>query len=70
MCVVLVSEAVEAGARRFKACEVLGISVRTLQRWEKRLEKSDQRRGAKDKPKNSLSEAEKELIVEIGRAHV
>ena len=65
MCVVLVSEAVEAGARRFKACEVLGISVRTLQRWEKRLEKSDQRRGAKDKPKNSLSEAEKELIVAV-----
>ena len=61
----MVTEAVEAGARRFKACEVLGISVRTLQRWGKNPEKADQRQGSGSSPKNSLSEAEKQLIVAV-----
>ena len=61
----MVREAVEAGARRFKACEVLEISVRTLQRWEKVPEEEDQRRKPKSKPKNSLSEAEKQLILAV-----
>ena len=29
----LVAEAVNAGARRWRACQVLGIAVRTLERW-------------------------------------
>ncbi len=33
----LIDEAVTAGARRFKACAVLEIDVRTLQRWKKAL---------------------------------
>ena len=33
----LIDEAVTAGARRFKACDVLEIDVRTLQRWKKAL---------------------------------
>ncbi len=61
----MVREAVEAGARRFKACEVLGISVRTLQRWEKVPEEEDRRRGPKSRPKNSLSDAEKELVLTV-----
>ena len=64
-CRELVTEAVDAGARRRKGCEVLGISVRTLQRWEKSPEKSDQRQGPKSSPKNRLSEAEKQLIVAV-----
>ena len=31
--VELIDEAVLSGARRTKACEVLGLSFRTLQRW-------------------------------------
>ncbi len=31
--VQLIDEAVAAGARKFKACEELGIAVRTYQRW-------------------------------------
>lgn len=65
MCRELVTEAVEAGARCWKACEVLGISVRTLQRWEKEPEKEDQRQGPTSKPENSLSEAEKMLIIAV-----
>ena len=37
MAIDLIEEAVDAGARRFKACEVLEIDVRTLQRWSKVL---------------------------------
>jgi transposase InsO family protein len=32
--IVLLNESVVAGARRAKACEVLGLSERTLQRWQ------------------------------------
>ena len=65
MCIELVNEAVEAGARRYKACDILGISVRTLQRWEKEPKSEDQRQGPKSKPENSLSEAEKQLIIAV-----
>ena len=61
----MVAEAAEAGARRHMACRVLGVSVRTLQRWEKEPTRGDQRRGPKSKPKNSLSEAEKMLIIAV-----
>ena len=58
-------EAVESGARRHKACDILGISVRTLQRWEREPEKEDQRAGPNSRPGNSLSEAEKMLVVAV-----
>ena len=61
----MVAEAVEGGARRHKACEILEISVRTLQRWEREPDKGDQRAGPKSKPGNSLSEAEKMLVVAV-----
>jgi len=58
----LVGEARENGARRHKACDMLEISVRTLQRWEKEPGEGDQRAGPKSVPSNSLSEAEKDLV--------
>ena len=61
----LVAEAVGNGARRSKACEVLGISMRTLQRWTREPESGDGRRGPKRTPANSLSEAEKDLVVAV-----
>ena len=64
----LVAEAVENGARRSKACEMLGISVRTLQRWAREPESGDRRRGPKRTPANSLSEAEKDLVVEVANS--
>ena len=66
----LIAEAVSAGARRDRACAVLEITVRTLQRWEAALRAGapqDQRKaaGAHRTPGNKLSEAEKERILEI-----
>jgi transposase InsO family protein len=57
-----------AGARRHKACEVLGISIRTLQRWKEKPGKGDQRQGPNSKPANSLSEAEKMLVVSVANS--
>ncbi|MFO7915358.1 MAG: DDE-type integrase/transposase/recombinase [Candidatus Krumholzibacteriales bacterium] len=65
----MVSEAAEAGARRWKACEVLGISLRTLQRWQRCPCKGDQRRGPKSKPANSLSDQEKRVIVSVANSY-
>jgi hypothetical protein len=49
----LIDEAVTAGARRFKACDVLEIDVRTLQRWKKALAEqqglADRRKAAGDR---------------------
>lgn len=62
-----IDEACEAGARRKQACELLGLSIRTLQRWvEGDTIKPDGRPGAvRPPPKNKLSEAECEAIVAV-----
>jgi len=67
----LIAEAVESGARRFRACAVLEIDVRTLQRWEKSLvekqELADKRKAsaAGREPANKLSQKEREVIVSL-----
>ena len=59
----LVAEAVAAGARRSKACQLLGISVRTLERWGD--EREDGRHGPKTAPGNKLSAAERQRILDV-----
>ncbi len=54
-----------SGARRKQSCEVLGISIRTLQRWEMEPGRGDQRQGPNRRPVSVLSEAEKQLIVAV-----
>jgi transposase InsO family protein len=71
MAIDLIEEAVSAGARRFKACEVLEINVRTLQRWSKTVAEEkclvDQRKAAASKrsPSNKLSHEEREAILSV-----
>jgi putative transposase len=60
--VKLIDEAVNAGARQIKACQELGLNVRTLQRW--RLTPADKRAQARrEAPANKLSEAEREAVL-------
>ncbi len=63
----LVKEACKTGARQFKACEMLGISERTLQRWQEPAPKAkeDQRSYTQRVPANKLSEEEKQEIINI-----
>lgn len=63
MAIDLIDEAVAAGARRHKACEVLGISCRTLRRWRYTNCLEDRRKGAPRSCPHALSDEEKEAIV-------
>lgn len=63
----LVAEAVAAGARKERACHALGLSVRTLQRWEQRG-LVDRRQQRAWRPPNALSAAERERILALSCA--
>ena len=62
-----INEAVTSGARRAKACEVAGISLRTLQRWAKPGNVHDGRINARE-PANKLSEEERVEIVKVANS--
>ena len=64
---MLIKEATEAGAREAVACEELGISLRTLQRWRSvATPLEDQRPVAKRPvPRNKLSEEETQEILSV-----
>jgi putative transposase len=57
----LIEEACAAGCRKAKACEMLGLTMRTVQRWE-RQGLADQRQGSRAVPANRLSGLEREQI--------
>lgn len=63
MAISLIGEAVSQGARQAPACDVLGISVRTLQRWNT-SDLEDKRKAVDKAPTNKLSEDEREQILE------
>lgn len=64
----LVAEAVRTGARREKACEVVGVDLRTIERWSKPGAEEDRRRGPRTQPANKLSPAERAEVVEVVNA--
>ena len=67
-CMELVKQAKASGAGRGACCQVLEVSLRTLERWEKEPEKGDQRRGPDSVSAHSLSEEEKQAIVEVSNS--
>jgi len=64
--IVLIDEAIAAGARQFRACEVIGLDERRLRRW--RLSDGDGRTGGYRASDQALTEAEKDGIVEVMNA--
>ncbi len=64
MIIGLIDEAVARGARQRKACSILGLDPRTVQRWAAGAVE-DQRRGPKRSPKNKLSEVERKRILTV-----
>lgn len=65
MAMTLIAEAVNAGARQYKACEILGITDRTLRRWHRASRLADQRKGAPRTIPHALSDEERAAIVDI-----
>ena len=66
----LVAEAIVAGASQERACKVISMSERTLQRWQ-----NDKAKGACDRrparvqtPKNRLSELERQRVLAIANS--
>ncbi len=64
MATQLINEAMNQGARQKQACEVVGISTRTLQHW-RQAGTQDQRQQVKKTPANKLSEQERAAILEV-----
>ena len=61
--VELIDEAVISGARRWKACEVLELSIRTYQRW-KYGAAADRRKGAPRTVARKLSDGERQQVLD------
>lgn len=63
--VSLISAAREAGARQSIACEVVGISAKTFQRWNQPGNVNDSRREAARAPSNKLTALERQRILKV-----
>ena len=65
--VVLIDAAVKKGARLQAACQMLGISARSIERWRWDIKKPDGRKaaGLRRQPSNKLTETEREQILAI-----
>ena len=63
----LVGTAVASGARQDKACEVIGFSTRTLQRWRIDGEIGADKRptATRSEPGNKLSKAERRAVIDV-----
>ena len=61
----LLDEAVAAGARLVKACEILGIAVRTVQRWRRGGLEDGRPHAQRRQPANALSPEERERALRL-----
>ena len=60
----LIQEACKAGARKHLAAKLLGLPLRTVQRWETHGI-NDHRKGSRAVPGNKISEKEREQIMDV-----
>jgi putative transposase len=60
----MIDKARAAGCSQERACKLVGISERTIQRWRARPN-DDGRRGPKSRPANALSSAERQRVLSI-----
>ena len=61
----LIETAVAAGARRGPACRIVGLSVRTVERWRVGPEADDARHGPHHQPANALTPVERRTILAV-----
>ena len=62
--VSLIRQACQMGCRKSIACSTLGLSLRTVQRWEKQPHMPDRRRGPINGPPNKLNDNERQIILQ------
>lgn len=61
----LVQNARANGCRKARVCEQLGLSMRTVERWQKTPGLTDKRKGPKTAPANKLTDEQRQRVVEI-----
>lgn len=61
----VVQSTVAQGVSKTAACGVLGVSPKTLKRWESRKDLEDSRKGPNTPPVNQLTAAENEQLLEL-----
>lgn len=64
----LIDEALAAGARQARACGVVGLSCRTLQRWRANAALGDQRPLRVQQPSNQLSDLERARLLSVANS--
>ena len=64
----MVGQAVAEGARQCKACVIVGLSLRTLQRWRSAVGEPDGRTTRIQAPRNQLTAPEREQILAIANS--
>jgi putative transposase len=68
--IMLVAQSCKAGARKRKACELLGLSVRTLERWEKDDGTDDKRKTTQRIPANKLTQEQRDMVLKTANSVV
>ena len=66
--IALVSDATQAGARQERACWAIGLSERTVQRWQRDQCRADRRPARVQAPKNKLSEPERQGVLAVANS--
>lgn len=61
----LVDVAIKAGSRQSAACDIIGISAKTIQRWRQPENAGDQRLDTQREPANKLTELERHRILKV-----
>lgn len=64
----LLKQAVDAGARQSRACEIIGLPARTLQRWRQLPDQGDRRPLRVQSPPNRLTQLERERILKTANS--
>jgi len=63
--IALIEEAQQAGARQSEACDCLGVTAKTIQRWKQADNEQDGRIEAKHVPANKLTELERQRMIAL-----
>jgi transposase len=63
-----IDQAQAGGARLVQACQIIGISARTIERWRDHPEGEDARHGPHHRPLNALSPAEEAQVLSVLRS--
>lgn len=61
----MIDEAVAAGARMARVCQIVGLSLRTVQRWKRTPCCGDQRPDRVQRPPNRFSDLERQRILSV-----